>query len=174
MYFLVPKTKAIKYQGTLQLASIFFFFFVQSMEPNTFPPRSHFQARNEMRQPHKFGSPSTSRVSSPSYSSHFLNQPTRSKFIGSFIHEYSFDSRVKQRPSKRARQRIQKRLARLELEDRGNKGSPESGYDTTSGDCQTPGLSSPEKRTFTLKEDQKAPKRKNQEQTSNVPKDNSE
>ena len=145
--------------------------FAQNMESNTFPSRSQFHTKSEMGPPRKVSSPSTSRVSSPSYTQ-FLNQPARSKFIGSFIHEYNFDSRVKHRPSKRARQRIRMRQARLELEDRGNKTSPESGYDTTSGDCQTPGLSSTEKRTFTLEE--KPQKSSKQEQTSNAQKDNSE
>lgn len=76
----------------------------------------------------------------PSYNS-LLNNPTKSRFIGSFIHEYSLDSRGKQRPSKRARQRMRKRLEKLKLEEGNTKISPDSGYDTTSGDCQTPGLS---------------------------------
>lgn len=113
------------------------------------------QYKSDLKRSNRFGSPSTSRVSSPSYP-YFLNQSTRSKFIGSFIHEYNVDSRVKHRPSKRARQRIRKRLAKLELDDNGgSKASPESGYETTSGDCQTPGFASPalNKTSFKLPED---------------------
>ena len=113
---------------------------------------SNLGYRSDSKAHNKFSSPSTSRVSSP-----FPFQPARSKFIGSFIHEANFDSRVKQRPSKRARQRIRKRLAKLEVEDKGNKISPESGYDTTSGDCQTPGFSSPEKGSFKLTEIHQSP-----------------
>ncbi len=113
--------------------------------------------KNESKPSKKSVSSSTNQISSYPF-------PTvRSMFIGSVIHDHSFDSREKHRPSKRARQRIKKRLAKLELEGiKAACNQIESGYDTTSGDCQTPGLSSPEKTSFKLLENNKPNSNKKQ------------
>lgn len=122
--------------------------------------------KSESKLPKKFVSSTTNQI--PSYPF----QMGRSKFIGSFIHEYSVDSREKHRPSKRARQRIKKRLAKLELE--GSKTmSNESGYDTTSGDCQTPGHNSSEKSSFKLTEKGIKTLKNNKNETKQLPNEQS-
>ena len=74
-----------------------------------------------------------------------LNQGagTRAHFVGSFIHQpaYPHNPRTRemrrQRPSKRARQRMKKRMYVEENRGESNRQASESGYETT-GDCQSP------------------------------------